>query len=129
MARANSFGLIRALIMETSFRTTFTVKVSIVGLMVVFTMGSGSTIRWRAKALSLGVMAGDTKATTRMIRSMVMAPLSGQMAESTSVSGVKVNNTVKESTSKRAKRDKVSGRWARESSGLKISQEPLPKNE
>ena len=115
--------------METSFKTIFMDKVSIVGQTEGFTMGSGLTIRWRDKAPSLGVMAEGIKAITRMIRSMVMVPLNGLMVESTSVSGAKVNNTGKESTSKRAKRDKASGRWARESSGSKISQEPLLKNE
>jgi hypothetical protein len=106
--------------METSSRTTFTDKVSIVGLMAVSTTVNGSTTRWRAKAPLLGVTEGDMKVTTRMIRSTDMEPSNGLMAESTSVTGAKVSNTEKVSTSKRAKRDKVSGRWARELSGSRM---------
>ena len=108
--------------METFSRTTFTDKVSIVGLTAVSTTVSGSTTRWRAKAPSLGVTEEDMKETTRMIKSTAMVPSSGLMVESTSVTGAKVSNTAKVSTSKRAKRDKVSGRWARELNGSRIPQ-------
>jgi hypothetical protein len=106
--------------METSSRTTFTDKVSIVGLMAVSTTVSGSTTRWRAKAPSLGVTEEDMKETTRMIKNTATVPLNGLMVESTSVTGAKVSNMEKVSTSKRAKRDKESGRWARELSGSRL---------
>jgi uncharacterized oligopeptide transporter (OPT) family protein len=120
MVKESSFGLTKAHIMETFSRTTFTDKVSIVGLTAVSTMVNGSTTRWRVKAPSLGVMEEDMKETTRMIRSTAMVHSSGQMVESTSVTGAKVSNTAKVSTSKRARRDKVSGRWARELNGSRM---------
>ena len=88
MVKENSYGLIRAHTTEISFRTTFTGKVNINGQTVVFTMDNGLTIKWRAKALSLGVMAADTTETTKMIKSMDMELLSGQTEENISVSGV-----------------------------------------
>ena len=128
MVKENSYGLTKAHIMETSSRTTFTDKVSIVGLMAVSTTDSGSTTRWRVKAPSLGAMEEDMKETTRMIKSMAMVPSSGLMVESTSVTGVKVSNTEKVSTSKRVKRDKASGRWARELSGSRMLPAALQTN-
>jgi len=112
--------------MEISIRTISTARENIVGRTDVSTMASGSTTRWKAKALSLGATAEGMRATIRMTKSMDMVHSNGLMAESISVSGVKVNNTEKECTSKRAKRDKASGRWARESSGSRISQ-AMPK--
>lgn len=117
MVKENSYGLIRAHTTEISFRTTFTGKVNINGQTVVFTMDNGLTIKWRAKALSLGVMAADTTETTKMIKSTGMELLSGQTEENISVSGAKASNTEKEFTSKKAKRDRESGKWARELSG------------
>ena len=66
-------------------------------------------------------MAVDTKETIKMIRNMVMELLSGLTAESILETGAKVNNMEKEFTSKRVKRDKAFGKWARESSGSKIT--------
>ena len=99
MVKESSFGLIRALIMETSSKTTFMVKESIVGLMAVSTTVNGSITRWKAKVPSLGVTEEDMKETTRMIKSTGMVHLSGLMAGSTSVTGAKVNNMERESTS------------------------------
>lgn len=117
MARVNSFGLINLPIMETFSRTISTARESIVGLTAVFTMANGSTIKWKAKVPLPGVTEEDMKETIRMIKSMDTEPSSGQMVGNTLVTGAKVNNTVKVCTSKRAKRDKASGRWARELSG------------
>ena len=96
------------------------VKASTSGLMVVSTTDNGLITRWRAKALSPGATVVDTKATTRMIKSMGTEPSSGPTAGNTSVSGAKANSTEKEFTSKRARRDKESGRWGRGLSGSKI---------
>jgi hypothetical protein len=82
MAKESLFGQINLPIMVTSSKTTSMVKVSIVGQMDVSTMDSGLTTRWRAKELSLGATAGDTKETTKMIRSMDTVLSSGQMEES-----------------------------------------------
>ena len=125
MAKENSFGLINLPIMATFSRTTFTGKESTVGLMAVSIMANGLITKWKAKELLPGVTAEDMRATTRMIRSTDTVPLSGQMVGSTLVTGAKVNNMERESTSKRARRDKESGRWARESSGSKTLEAQL----
>lgn len=117
MAKVNSFGLINLPIMATFSRTIFTDKESTVGLMAVSIMVNGLITKWKAKVLLPGVTAEDMRATTRMIKSMDTVHLSGQMVGSTLVTGAKVNNMERESISKRARRDKESGRWARESSG------------
>ena len=101
-------------------------KVNINGLMVVFTMDNGLTTKWKAKELSLGVTAVDMKAIIKMIKNMVTELLSGQTVGNILVNGAKVNNTGKEFTSKRAKRDKASGKWAKELSGSRL---PRPTNE
>ena len=126
MGRANSFGLIKAPIMEISSKTTFTVKANINGLMAVFTTDSGSTTKWKDKELLHGVIGVDTKETTKMIKNMVTVRSSGRMAENISVNGAKANSMVKVFTSKRAKRDKVSGKWAKELNGSRL---PRPTNE
>ena len=120
MDKVNSFGLIKALIMEISSKTIFTDKVSINGLMVVSTTVSGLITKWKDKVLSLGATAEDMKETIRIIRSMVMELLSGQTAENILVIGAKENNMEKEFISKKEKRDKVSGRWEKESSGSRM---------
>jgi hypothetical protein len=125
MVKANLFGLTNLPIMATFSRTTFTARVNTVGLMAVFTMANGSTTKWKAKVLLPGVTEEDMKETTRMIKSMAMVHSSGPMAGSTSVTGAKVNSTARVSTSKRARRDKVSGRWARESSGSRMLEAQL----
>ena len=117
MGRANSFGLIKAPIMEISSKTTFTVKANINGLMAVFTTDSGSTTKWKDKELLHGVMGVDTKETTKMIKNMVTVRSSGRMAENISVNGAKANSMVKVFTSKKAKRDRASGTWVKERSG------------
>lgn len=83
MVKANSFGPIKAHIMETSFKIIFMVKASTNGLMVVSTTVSGLITKWKAKEPSHGATAVDMRETTKTIKSMVMEPLSGQTAEST----------------------------------------------
>jgi hypothetical protein len=61
-----------------------------------------------------------------MIRNMVMELLSCLTAESILETGARANNMEKEFTSKRVKRDKVSGQWEKELSGSKITR---PTNE
>jgi len=120
MDKVNSSGLIKAHIMETFSKITFTVKENTSGQMVVFIMDNGLTTRWKDKVLLLGVMAEDMKETIRMIKNMVMEHSSGQMVESTLENGAKVNSMVKEFISKKAKRDKAFGKWVKELNGSKI---------
>ena len=117
MDRANSYGQTRAHTTETFSRTISTVKVNTNGLMVVSTTDNGLTTRWKAKAHLHGAMVVDMKAIIRMIKSTDMVPSNGLMEGSISASGVKENNTEKEFTSKKARKDKVSGKWERELSG------------
>ena len=109
MARENSFGLIKARIMAIFSKTTSTDRVNTNGLTVVFTMVNGLTTKWKDKEPLLGVTGVDTKETTKMIKSMVMALSSGLTVENISVNGAKANSTAKVFTSKRAKSVKVSG--------------------
>ena len=120
MAKVNSYGQIKVPMMVTSSKTTFMEWVSIDGLMVEFTTANGLITKWKDKVLSLGATAEDMKETIRMIRSMVMELLSGQTAENILVIGAKENNMEKEFISKKEKRDKVSGRWEKESSGSRM---------
>jgi hypothetical protein len=105
--------------MVTSTKITSTERESTSGPMAEFTMVSGSTTKWKGRVPSLGVMAEDMSDNIRMIRNTDKVPLSGQMAGNISESGAKESNTAKELTSKKERRDTVSGRWARESSGSK----------
>jgi len=50
---------------------------------------------------------------------MVTAPSSGQMAESTSESGLKESSMEKEFTLRMARKDKASGTWEKDLNGLK----------
>jgi len=120
MAKASSFGLMKALMMETFIRTIFMVKESTNGLMEESTMGNGSITRWKEKELSHGVMEEDMWANIKTIRRMVTVPSNGQMAESTLESGVRASNMEKVFTSRMARSDKASGRWAKELNGLKM---------
>ena len=126
MDKANSFGPIKALTTVISSKTIFMDKANINGLMVVFTMDNGLTTKWKGKELSLGVTAVDMKEIIKMIKSTATELLNGQTAGNILVNGAKVNNTEKEFTSKRAKRDKVSGKWGKELSGSRL---PRPTNE
>ena len=105
--------------METSTKITSMERESTSGPMAEFTMVNGSTTKWKDRVHSLGVMAEDMSDNIRMIRNTAKAPSSGQMAGNISESGAKESNTAKVLTSKKERRDTVSGRWARESSGSK----------
>jgi hypothetical protein len=59
MAKENSFGLIKALIMESLQTIIFKELASINGLMEEYTMESGSITKCKVMARSLGQMAGS----------------------------------------------------------------------
>ena len=120
MGEESSSGQIKVLMKEISFKITSMEKENINGPMVEFTTASGLITKWKVKAPSPGAMAVDTLAAIKMIKSMVMVLLSGQMVASILVNGVKANNTEKEFTSKKVKRGKESGKWARELSGSRL---------
>lgn len=54
------------------------------------------------------------KETIKMIKNTVKELLNGQMEENILGNGAKENNTVKEFTSKKERRDSVFGKWVRE---------------
>ena len=114
---ANSFGLIPAPTREISFKITFMALASIDGLMGEYIKESGLIIKWKEKAFSLGVMAVVMSEAIKMIRNMVMAHLNGLMVASILVNGSWVNSMEKEFISKKERKDKVFGRWAKELSG------------
>jgi len=70
------------------FKTTISKDtVPISGSTVESTRALGSTIRWRAKANSSGLMAVATKGTIRTIRRRALGFLRGLMVVDTRVSG------------------------------------------
>jgi len=125
MERENSSGVIKVSMMETSIRTIFTVKVSMFGPMEEYILVNGSIIRWKEQELSHGVTEEDTLVSIRMIKSMVMVHSIGQMAGNISVNGAKESSTEKELILRKERRDLVSGKWVRESNGLKTLMELL----
>lgn len=125
MVEASSSGQIRAPTTVTSARTTSTERVSTDGPTAESTTGNGSITRWRAMALSLGAMAVATSAATKMTRSTAREHLNGLTVVSISENGAKANNMEKASTSKKAKRDRASGKWAKELNGSKPQHRPL----
>ena len=94
MVKENSYGLIRAHTTEISFRTTFTGKVNINGQTVVFTMDNGLTIKWRAKALSLGVTDASTKDSGKTTACTARASTRGRTVAATMAIGRRENNMV-----------------------------------
>lgn len=95
MEKENSFGAIKVPMMVIFTKTTFMETVSTSGQMAESTMVNGSTIKWKAKVPSHGVMDVDTLDNIKMIRNTVKEPLSGQMVESISENGTKESNTDK----------------------------------
>ena len=94
----NSFGLMVQLIMVTSLRITFTVRVSILGPMVVSTTASGNTTKWTVLECLPGATAVNTRVPTWTTRKKDMECSLGQMVASTMVTGEMVSSTETEST-------------------------------
>jgi hypothetical protein len=122
MAKESSSGLINLLMKVIFSKITFMEMASTVGQMAVFTEGSGLTIKWRGKAPLLGVMVASTLAAMKMIRSMAMEHLSGQMVASILETGVRVSNMGMEPILRKERGVRVFGRWASALSGLKAQQ-------
>ena len=108
---------------EIFTRTTSMAPVSTSGLMAESTKENGSTIKWKARGHSHGAMGDAMLVSTRMIKNMVKERLSGQMAESTLDNGIKESNTAKAPTLRKERRDKASGKWAKELNGSKARNE------
>jgi len=119
MAGVNLSGPTRAHMKATSSKTIFTARANTDGPMVECTTDNGLTIKWKDKAPLHGAMEGAMLVAMRMIKSMDMVHSSGPMAVSILVSGAKANNTAKAYTSKKVKKGRVSGKWAKELNGLR----------
>jgi len=98
MERESSYGLTRVPMMVTSSKIISTAKESTSGLTVEFITDNGSTIKWKVKEHSLGVMVGDMSASIRMIKSMAKELLNGLMVESISENGAKESSMAEEPT-------------------------------
>ena len=114
MDKESLSGAIKVHMTVTFTRTIFMEMVNMFGPMAESTMDNGLIIKWKDLGLSPGAMAGDMWVNIKMIKNMDKELSNGLMAENTSANGVKENNTVKEHTLKKAKRDMVFGKWAKE---------------
>ena len=85
--------------------------------MVESTMDNGSIIKWKDTVLSPGQMAESTLDNIKTIKNMDKEHLNGLMVETIQVNGKMENNMEKEFILKKANKEKVTGRWARESIG------------
>ena len=92
MEEVNLFGQIKVLMKEIFIRIISMAQENIVGLMEEYTKESGLTIKWKVKVFLLGVMVVDTLGNIKTIKNMVMVLSNGQMAENILVIGSKENN-------------------------------------
>jgi len=81
MVKENSNGLIRAHSKVISMKTTLKELENIGGPMAESTMDNGSTIKWKALVLSLGLTEESMLENTKMIRNTAKVLLNGQMVE------------------------------------------------
>ena len=98
MVKESLYGATKAHMMATFIKTISMVQVSTSGPMVEFTKENGSTTKWKAKVLSLGVTVVVTSENIKMIKSTVKEHLNGQMVENTLANGIKENNMDKAPT-------------------------------
>lgn len=98
MAKVSLSGLTRALTKATFTITTFMAWESIFGQMAESSTETGSTIAWRAKEYSPGVMGVSILVSTKTIRNMVMESSLGPTDDATMANGSKASNTAKVST-------------------------------
>ena len=83
MEKEDSNGLIKALSKVISTKTILKELENTDGPMAEFTMDNGSTIKWKASALSHGQTAESMSANTKMTKNTVKVLSNGQMAENT----------------------------------------------
>ena len=116
----NLFGPTQAPMREISFKIIFIALVSIDGQTEEFRKENGLIIKWKERVFLRGVMAVVMLEAIKMIRSMVMVHLNGQMVVNILVNGFWENSMVREFTLKKVKKDKVFGRWVKELSGSSL---------
>ena len=120
MEEVNSYGAIKAPMMEISFKIIFMELENMCGLMEEYIMVSGLIIKWKVKELLLGVMEESMSANINMIKNMEMVHLNGQMVENILVNGIRENNMEKVLILKKVKKGKAFGKWGKEYNGPKI---------
>ena len=105
-------------ISETLKKIIFKETESIIGQTEEFSKDLGTTTKWKAKVFSRGLMAEDTKETTKMTRKKETGPSFGLMADNTKVDGKMANNTVWVHTPQlQANPNKESGKTERDFTG------------
>lgn len=104
---------------ESSRPTTSKAMVATSGSMAENLKDFGKTIKCMERALSSGVMAGSTKASTSMRRRKDMESLPGLMEDATRDSGKMENRMVREFTATRKGwKEQAFGQTARKLNGL-----------
>ena len=119
MVKGNMCGTTARAMMDTGLRTRSMGMESTYGLMEEGTMESGKTTTCMARVYTLGRMAEGMKESTSTIASMAMAFILGPMAGSILANGRTESNTEKGDIGKlMARRERVSGRMAKDSNGV-----------
>jgi len=93
--------------------------VNINGLTEESMLDNGLTIKWKEQEHSPGAMVENMLVSTRTTKSMEMEHSSGQMVGNILVIGKMESSTEKEFISKKAKIEKVYGKWVKELTGSK----------
>ena len=105
-------------ISETLKKIIFKETESIIGQTEEFSKDLGTTTKWKAKVFSLGLMAEDTKETTKMTRKKETGPSFGLMVDNTKVDGKMASNTAWVHTPQlQANPNKESGKMERDFTG------------
>ena len=95
MEKANTFGRMEAIILETGMKIRSKEWVLTLGMMVVCTKVNGKIATCMAKDVILGKMAELTKVNITMIRSTATGFTLGLMADDMKVVGIEVSSTVR----------------------------------
>ena len=115
MVLVGLLGLMEVRIMVSLKRTIYKDRAPITGPMEGCSSAPGSTTKWKAPEPSRGLTAGNTRANISMIRKRARALSTGPMAENTKAAGETVNSTETGSTPQPAvKSSKDSGTRAKE---------------
>ena len=94
MESENSLGLMAAHIMEILRKTIFRETANTIGQMEEYLKDPGSTIKWKDKVCSHGLMVEDMRVIIKMIRKKETVLFIGLMVGNTMEDGKMENNTV-----------------------------------
>jgi hypothetical protein len=101
MAKVLSFGKMTVVMMDSSFRIIFMGSENMCGKMEEFIKEIGKTIKWKVKEFLLGLMAGNMKGSTRMIKRKVLGYLPTETVEPIRENGRMESSMVKESSARK----------------------------